>query len=41
MAALALTNKSSDATGKLPPSTCKQAGSSMVRAPPPRPASAG
>ena len=30
MAALTLTNQSSDAAGKLPPSTCKQQGSNMV-----------
>jgi hypothetical protein len=30
MSALILANKSSDATGKLPPSTCKQQGSTMV-----------
>ncbi|MGH3183580.1 MAG: hypothetical protein ACRDOH_04240 [Streptosporangiaceae bacterium] len=30
MSALVLTNKSADAAGKLPPSTCKQQGSAMV-----------
>jgi hypothetical protein len=30
MSALILTNKSTDAAGKLPPSTCKQQGSTMV-----------
>ncbi len=41
MAALALTNESSDATGKLPPSTCKQAGSSTVRCTAPAPGISG
>ena len=37
MSALRLTNESSVATGKLPPSTCKQQGSTMVTCTAPAP----
>jgi serine/threonine protein kinase len=41
MAALILANKSSDATGKLPPSTCKQVGSATVTCTAPSPGITG
>ena len=40
MSALILANKSADATGKLPPSTCKQQSSTKVTCTAPAPASA-
>ena len=41
MSAIVLANKSGDATGKLPPSTCKQTNATIVTCTAPRPASAG